>query len=37
MKAPVGLLSGRAVSHSEMEGSHPDKLILRGRTGARPN
>nr|DAL33817.1 MAG TPA_asm: hypothetical protein [Caudoviricetes sp.] len=26
MKAPVGLLSDRAVSHSEMEGSHPDKL-----------
>ena len=26
MKAPVGLLSDRAVSHSEMEGYHPDKL-----------
>nr|DAO46678.1 MAG TPA: hypothetical protein [Caudoviricetes sp.] len=26
MKAPVGLLSGRAGSQSEMEGSHPDKL-----------
>ena len=28
MKAPVGLLSGRAVSYSEMEGSHPDKLTV---------
>ena len=26
MKAPVGLLSDRAVSHSEMEGPRPDKL-----------
>ena len=26
MKAPVGLLSGRAVLHSKMEGHCPDKL-----------